>query len=319
MSAKAAMRFVDSHTEGEPTRVVFDGLPELGEGSVREACARLFAEHPRLRGAIVDEPRGASALVGVLMLPPRSPEHEATLAFINNVGTLPMCVHACVGVARTLAHLGRMPDAAWDRSLRFATPAGEVGVQLEADGVIAVDNVASYRLRAGLELTTSFGTVRGDLAWGGNWFLIVEAPPVLVRAEAIEALTRLCVELRAGLDAAGIHGDDGAAIDHVQLCGPSEIADARNFVLCPGGEHDRSPCGTGTSARMACLFADGRLSPGQRWRQEGITGSVFVGSVAAIEHGVRPTVRGRAWVTAEGRLIFDARDDRAGLGPGRTV
>ena len=273
------MCFVDSHTLGEPTRVVLDGLPALAGGSVREACAQLFAERPWLRAAIVDEPRGSPALVGVLMLPAREPGHAATLAFVNNVGTLPMCVHASIGVARTLVHLGRMPDAAWDRPLRFATAAGEIEVRLEDAGSIAVDNVASYRLRPGLELVTSFGVVVGDLAWGGNWFLIVEAPPVPVVAGELERLTRLALELRAGLDAAGIRGDDGAAIDHVQLCGPSEIADARNFVLCPGGEYDRSPCGTGTSARMACLFADGRLAAGQRWRQEGITGSVFVGSV----------------------------------------
>ncbi|EDM77701.1 hypothetical protein PPSIR1_14150 [Plesiocystis pacifica SIR-1] len=331
-----AMAFIDSHTEGEPTRVVFDGIPDLGVTSIAERSRALRESHGWLRAAIVDEPRGYPALVGALLLPP-SPDFVPTLApraaaavvYVNNVSTLPMCVHASIGVARTLAQLGRAPEGVWPEPLALETPAGEVAVRIETDGWITVTNVPAYRSRAAVAVETSRGTVRGDVAWGGNWFFIVEEPPVPVAAEHIPALTELCLEIRAALDAAGVRGDQGEFIDHVQLCGPSTgtspSADSRNFVLCPGGEYDRSACGTGTSARMACLHADGRLGPGQRWVQEGITGSCFVGSVEpceALAPGcgapcVRPQVRGRAWVTAEGKLLFDPRDDRHGR-PTRT-
>jgi proline racemase len=305
-----AIGFVDSHTEGEPTRVLIDGLPTLRGATIREQAAALEADFPGLRGALIDEPRGSSAMIGALLLPPIEPSSSAAVLFVNNVGRLPMCVHGCIGVARTLVHLGRAPDQPWARPLVLETVAGEVGIRLEADGYVAVDNVPSYRLHRSVELSTSRGRVRGDVAWGGNWFLIIEDSPVLVVAEQLTSLHAFTRELRAALDRAGICGDDGAQIDHVQLCGPSEVADARNFVLCPGGEHDRSACGTGTSARLACLHEDGRLASGQRWRQESITGSVFVGSVDQLDARgrPRPTIRGRAWVTAEGRLLFDPRD-----------
>lgn len=310
--ARDAIAFVDSHTEGEPTRVVLAGIPDAGGGTIRARAAWIAREHPGLRGAIVDEPRGYPALVGALLLPPSRPASTAAVAFINNAGQLPMCVHACIGIARTLAHLGVMPDRAWDRPLILETPAGDVGIQLEADGRVAVEGVPAYRSRRAVELSTRYGSIAADVAWGGNWFLIVERCPIPVAADNLEALTALGRELRAACDARGLRGDDGAEIDHVQLCGPSSIADARNFVLCPGGVHDRSPCGTGTSARMACLFADGRLQPGQRFVQEGIAGTCFTGTISAEGDGrVRPTVRGRAWVTGEGRLLFDPSDPLA--------
>jgi 4-hydroxyproline epimerase len=299
------LAFVDSHTEGEPTRVVYDGLPELGRGPLRERASALLAAG--LREAIVDEPRGHPALVGALLLPP-SVESAASAAvvFINNVGLLPMCVHASIGIARTLVHLGRMPNTPWTAPLRLETLAGAIEIRLEADGVIAVDNVWAHRLHHGIELRSSQGFVRADVAWGGNWFLIVEDSPIPVVPEHLEKLSAFARELRSCADAAGLRGDDGAMIDHVQLCGPSETADSRNFVLCPGGEYDRSACGTGTSARLACLHADRRLVPGQRWRQQGITGSCFIGEITQIADGrVRPSIRGRAWLTAAGVLLFE--------------
>ena len=312
MSEREVMAFVDSHTEGEPTRVVHEGLPDLGSGSLAERRAALERLAPGLRAAIVDEPRGYSSLVAVLLYPASDPGLDGELLFANNVGTLPMCIHASIGVGRTLVELGLRPDEPWSRPARFATPDGEIAVMLEAEGSIAVAGVRSYRIRHGVDIETrSFGTIRGQLAWGGNGFFIVEDGPVPVAFEHLAELEALAAELREGLDASGVRGPGGAAIDHVQLCGPSEVADARNFVLCPGGAYDRSPCGTGTSARMACLAAEGRLAPGQRWVQEGITGSTFVGSYEPMEGGIRPTVRGRAWITARGQLIHDPRDEIA--------
>jgi proline racemase len=308
--SRPALAFVDSHTEGEPTRVVYDGLPELmlASGSLRERAEALLAAG--LREAILDEPRGYPALVGALLLPPLDPRAAAAVVFINNVGLLPMCVHASIGLARTLVHLGRMPDLPWATPLRLETLAGEIEIRLEADHVVAVDNVWSHRLHHGIELQTSLGLVHADVAWGGNWFLIVEDSPIPIVPERITELSAFAHELRACSDALGLHGDHRAAIDHVQLCGPSETADSRNFVLCPGGEYDRSACGTGTSARLACLHADGRLAPGRRWRQQGITGSCFIGEITAVDSTgsvgrVRPTIRGRAWLTAAGVLLFE--------------
>jgi 4-hydroxyproline epimerase len=309
--SRPALSFVDSHTEGEPTRVVYDGLPELGRGSLRERATALLAAG--LREAIVDEPRGHPALVGALLLPPSRAGTElgatAAVVFINNVGLLPMCVHASIGVARTLVHLGRMPATPRAAPVRLETLAGVIDIRLEADHVVAVDNVWAYRLHHGVELHTSRGLVRADVAWGGNWFLIVDESPIPVVPEQLGELSAFAHELRASTDALGLRGDDGAAIDHIQLCGPDESADSRNFVLCPGGEYDRSACGTGTSARLACLHADGRLAPGQSWRQRGITGSCFIGEITALDHArVRPCIRGRAWLTAAGVLLFESEN-----------
>jgi 4-hydroxyproline epimerase len=299
------LAFVDSHTEGEPTRVIWDGLPELGRGPLRERAAELLAAG--FREAIVDEPRGHPALVGALLLPPsESSSASAAVVFINNVGLLPMCVHASIGLARTLVHLGRMPDGPWAEPLRLETIAGEIEIRLEDDGYVAVDNVWARRLHRGVEIPSSRGLVRADVAWGGNWFLIVEDSPIPVVPDRLAELTSFARELRDWITMADLRGDDRAAIDHIQLCGPSEIADARNFVLCPGGEYDRSPCGTGTSARLACLHADGRLEPGRRFHQQGITGTCFIGEITALDGGrVRPRIRGRAWLTAAGTLLFE--------------
>jgi 4-hydroxyproline epimerase len=220
-----------------------------------------------------------------------------------------MCVHASIGLARTLVHLGRMPATPWAAPVRLETLAGEIDIRLEADHVVAVDNVWAYRLHHGVELHTSRGLVRADVAWGGNWFLIVDESPIPVVPEQLDELSAFAHELRACSDTLGLRGDDGAAIDHIQLCGPDKSADSRNFVLCPGGEYDRSACGTGTSARLACLHADGRLAPGQSWRQRGITGSCFIGEITALDHArVRPCIRGRAWLTAAGVLLFESEN-----------
>lgn len=312
-----AMAFVDSHTEGEPTRVVLGEGLGLEPGSVGSYRAQLAARCPNLRAAMLDEPRGYPALVGALLLPPEQPGRRAAVMFLNNVGELPMCVHASIGVAHTLVHLGRMPAGPWTEPFVLETAAGEVSLRLERGGYVAVGNVPAYRLHAGVELDTRWGRVRGDVAWGGNWFFIVEDPPVPVEPDRIEVLDALTKQLRSALVDAGICGAEGAEIDHIQLCGPSEHGDARNFVMCPGGEHDRSACGTGTSARLACLHADGRLKVGQRWRQESITGTYFIGEIQAASGGrVSPVIRGRAWISAEGRLLF-ADDDPFAPRPGR--
>lgn len=304
------VRVVDSHTEGEPTRVVIEGAPDLGLGTARERADRFGAEHNAFRTAVLAEPRGFDAIVGALLLPPEASDAIASVVFFNNVGPLHMCVHGMLGVARTLAHLGRIGPG----THRVETPAGDVAFTLGADGRASVQNVLSRRTHADVELQTEHhGVVRGDIAWGGNWFFLAHGHDQAVRSDRIDTLTAFAWDIRRSLEARGLSGDDGFPIDHVEVFGPParQDADSKNFVLCPGGEYDRSPCGTGTSAKLACLAADGRLAPGQRWRQESVIGSVFEGTVEPAEGGVIPTITGGAWITAETTLLFEPDDPYA--------
>ena len=306
------IRVIDSHTGGEPIRLVIEGAPDLGPGSAAQRLARFRDHHDDFRSTVVNEPRGFDAMVGAVLCEPSSVDFAAQVIFFNNVGYLGMCVHGAIGVAVTLASIGRLTPGAH----RFETPVGVVGVELREDGQVAVENVISYRLASAVEvIVDEIGPVRGDVAWGGNWFFLVERHGQRLDADNLVVLTDYCWAIRKALRVANVVGDDGAEVDHIELFGPSPTgADSRNFVLCPGREYDRSPCGTGTSAKMACLWADGKLLPGQAWRQESIVGSCFVGSFQEAEGGVLPTVVGNAWVTAESTLIIGDDDPfRAGI------
>jgi len=308
MGEWSRVEVVDSHTEGEPTRVVVAGGPDLGRGSIAERLTRFREAYDGFRAGIVCEPRGSEVVVGALLLPPIEPGSATGVIFFNDVGYLGMCGHGTIGVVTTLAHLGRIGVGRH----RIETPVGHILTTLQQDGSVAVENVESYRLLAGVSVEAAgLGTVTGDVAWGGNWFFLTpDAPGTLEvknRARLVDAATRI----RAALQAAGITGAGGAPIDHVEFCSEAHAAgnSGRNFVLCPGASFDRSPCGTGTSAKMACLYADGKLQAGELWRQEGILGTVFEGTVESAPDGrVQPTIRGRAWITAESKLIFGAHD-----------
>lgn len=304
------IEFVDSHTGGEPTRVVTAGFPDLGQGSVAERLQRFRAQHDSWRRGVVLEPRGSDTVVGALLLEPADPRACASVIFFNNVGYLGMCGHGTIGVVRTLQYLGRITAG---RHL-LETPVGMVGVELLEDDRVAVDNVESYRLTADVMLEVpGHGSVRGDVAWGGNWFFITPDCPYPLLLSNRRELTAYTEAVRAALVKAAVTGAQGAEIDHIEISGPAiqEGADARNFVLCPGMAYDRSPCGTGTSAKVACLAADGRLAPGQVWRQEGILGSMFEASYRPGKIGVLPRITGRAWVTARGQLLLDEADPLA--------
>ncbi|HUJ13132.1 MAG TPA: proline racemase family protein [Thermoanaerobaculia bacterium] len=297
------IRVIDSHTEGEPTRVVIDGGPDLGSGSLADRCDRFRNEFDRFRSAIVNEPRGSDVYVGALLVPPVDRDAATGVIFFNNVGYLGMCGHGTIGVVTTLAHLGRIRTGAH----RIETPVGTVTAELHDDGSVSVTNVPSYRLAK----SVSVDGITGDIAWGGNWFFLVSEPRNDLDLANAGRLTELTWSIRQALERQGIGGANGAVIDHVELFGPPKRADAdsRNFVLCPGKAYDRSPCGTGTSAKLACLFADGKLRAGQVWRQESIVGSLFEGSVEPLEGGaVRPTIRGFAYVNAESTLVVNDRD-----------
>jgi 4-hydroxyproline epimerase len=297
---------VDSHTAGEPTRVVVSGGPGLGSGPLAERLRRFAEDHDDFRSAVVNEPRGSDVLVGALLVDPLDPASAAGVIFFNNVGYLGMCGHGTIGVIATLAHLGRVGPGMH----RIETPVGAVRAELHADGRVTVENVASYRYLKGVKVEVyGFGTVTGDVAWGGNWFFLTENAPAPLTFENRAALTTFATAVKTSLSANGITGDNDGEIDHIELfsASPEPGVDSRNFVLCPGNAYDRSPCGTGTSAKLACLAADGKLRPGELWRQEGILGTVFEGSYR-IEEGaerrVIPSVTGSAWITAESRLLL---------------
>lgn len=305
---------IDSHTEGEPTRVVVSGGPDLGGGTVAEQLKVFREKHGWFRSAVVNEPRGSDFLVGAMICRAVNPRAACGVIFFNNVGFLNGCGHGTIGLAATLAHLGRI--GAGEHLIE--TPVGEVTVHLGADGSVRIENVHSYRHAAGVPVTFTWNgakrTVKGDIAWGGNWFYLVNEfgtePELRITTANIETLTAFSWAIRRGLEEAGITGANGGVIDHIELFGPASRADcdSKNFVLCPGKAYDRSPCGTGTSAKMACLFADGKLAEGAAWRQESVIGSRFVGSVRKVGEKLIPSIAGGAYITAKSTLVFDERD-----------
>ena len=307
MTATPDIDVVDSHTEGEPTRVVLAGWPEPAGATVAARCATMRRTQDHLRRAVVLEPRGHEAIVGALLVPPDRPGAVTGVVFFNDVDYLGMCGHGLIGVVRTLEHLGRIVPGPVD----IDTPVGPVSAVLGVDGIVTIRNVPAYLHRAAVSLDVpDLGRVTGDVAWGGNWFFLTEWPAVPLDLACRAALLAVTTQIRDALAAAGVTGADGAAIDHIELFGPPARADAdsRNFVLCPGAAYDRSPCGTGTSAKMATLHAKGALALGQHWRQESIVGSRFVGWLEADGESLVPYIQGRAYITGQTTLCFDDAD-----------
>ena len=301
---------IDSHTGGEPTRVILAGGPDLGAGTLAQRRERFRAVHDDLRRAVICEPRGSDVLVGALLCPPVDPACAAGVIFFNNVGYLGMCGHGTIGVAVTLGHLGRI---AAGRHL-LETPVGRIAIDYDGRHTVTLENVPSYRLAANVTVSVpGVGNVTGDVAWGGNWFFLVREHGEVLEVAHAARLISLTQQIKAALQQQGITGADGAEIDHIELFGPPRDPrnHSRNFVLCPGGAYDRSPCGTGTSAKIACLAADGWLRPGERWRQESILGSVFEGSYRLEDGRVIPQISGQAYITAEATSLIDESDPLA--------
>ena len=303
---------IDSHTGGEPTRVVIDGFPDLGSGSMAERRERLSREHDRYRRATLLEPRGSEVLVGALLCAPQDPAHAAGVIFFNNAGYLGMCGHGTIGLVATLAHLGRLTPG----EHVIETPVGDVRATLHDDGRVSVRNVPAWRLVEGVRVTLPTGqAVTGDIAWGGNWFFLCADHGQAVQPDRVAELTAYADMLGQALHAQGHRGAGGAVIDHIELFADTDpqLADSRSFVLCPGRQYDRSPCGTGTSAKLACLAAAGKLAPGAVWRQASVIGSVFEGWYEAAGEHVVPTIRGQAYISAQATLLIQP-DDPFGWG-----
>lgn len=296
---------IDSHTAGEPTRVVISGGPDLGTGPLSERLQRFRGLHDRFRSAVVNEPRGSDVLVGALLCEPADPSCAAGVIFFNNVGYLGMCGHGTIGAVATLAHLGRIRPG----SIRLETPVGPVQATLHDDASVSIENVPSSRKGAGIVFDVpGIGAVRGDVAWGGNWFVLVEEHQYPLDLEHVEPLSEQAWRIRQAVNAQGF-----PEVDHVELFGPGRApgAHGRSFVLCPGRAYDRSPCGTGLSAKLACLAADQWLEEGAPWVQESVLGSQFVGSYRWLDQKtgtILPTITGRAYITAELTLLIDPCD-----------
>lgn len=314
------IRVIDSHTGGEPTRIIIGGGPDLGKGSLSERVCVFRDRFDDIRSAVINEPRGSDVLVGGLLCEPTDPTCTVGIIFFNNTGYLHMCGHGTIGLAVTLGWMKRIGTG----SHRIETPVGVVTATLLDENRASVRNVSSWRHRKAVPVhVPGHGTVTGDIAWGGNWFFLVSDHGRDLQLSHSKELSELTLQIRAALEREGITGADGGLIDHIELFGPpSSGADSRNFVLCPGGAYDRSPCGTGTSAKLACLAADGKLATGSIWRQESIVGSIFEGSWqpdSAVPESQKdpviiPTITGSAWVTGESNLILQPTDPfRAGI------
>jgi 4-hydroxyproline epimerase len=304
---KSKIHVIDSHTAGEPTRAVIAGGPDLGEGTVAQRSHVLQTQYDTFRSTVVNEPRGSDELVGALLCEPTDSSCASGAIFFNNVGYLGMCGHATIGVIATLAHQGRVEPG----EHRLETPVGVVTTWLHESGEVTFRNIPCYRVAKDYPvLTERFGEVVGDVAWGGNWFFLVGRHSESIEASNIDQLTIYAKSIQRALaDVAEINAPR-AVVDHIELFGPpsNALADSKNFVLCPGGAYDRSPCGTGVSAKLACLFADGKLAEGETWRQEGILGSSFDGYVTLEEGNVLPHITGSAYITGEAVLYVDDRD-----------
>jgi 4-hydroxyproline epimerase len=309
---KSSVTVIDSHTEGEPTRVVVAGGPDLGTGDFSSRLDRFKQEFDHFRSGVVCEPRGSEVIVGALLCEPLDPASAAGVIFFNDVGYLGMCGHGTIGLVTTLAHMARIAPGRH----QIETPVGTVSTLLHDDGRVSVSNVPSYRLRASVPVDVpGYGRFTGDIAWAGNWFFLIGEHTFDLSVGNRTELVAAATAIRSALIASGITGEGGAMIDHIEFFAKPRLAShsSRNFVLCPGASFDRSPCGTGTSAKLACLYADGKLALGQTWIQEGILGTSFEGSIAEAANGhIQPVITGRAWITAESKLLFQDSDPFTG-------
>lgn len=306
------MRVIDSHTEGEPTRVIVEGGPDLGRGSMQERIARFAEEFDHIRRMVILEPRGSDALVGALLCQPTRDDCAAGVLFFNNTGYLGMCGHGSIGTAVTLAHINKIAPGI----SKLETPVGVVSVNLLDENTVTVENVASYRYKKRVRVTVpELGDVTGDIAWGGNWFFLVKESPFPICLDNERLLTDAALKVMQALEQQGITGRNGGSIDHVEFFSDPTApgANSRNFVLCPGGAYDRSPCGTGTSAKLACLAEDGVLAPDTDWVQESVIGSRFVARYSInARNEIIPSITGRAFICAETTLVQQPGDPFGG-------
>lgn len=296
---------IDSHTGGEPTRLIINGFPDLGVGSMQDRLKCLSTQYDHYRKAAMLEPRGHNVLVGALLCEPVNPSASAGVIFFNNTGYLGMCGHGTIGLIHSLAYLGKITAG----THKIETPVGDITAILHEDGSVSIRNVPSWRYKKDVKFySEELGEIKGDIAWGGNWFFLVNEHHLQIDKDNISKLTTFALTIQKELKTQNIFGENGAVIDHIELFAADTQANSRSFVLCPGGEYDRSPCGTGTSAKLACLAADQKLEPNQLWQQASIIGSQFEAYYEPLEVGIQPIIRGSASISAETTLILEDND-----------
>ena len=301
------MEIIDSHTCGEPTRIVISGWPMPAGNSMPRRREYLRQNHDRLRQAVVCEPRGHNAVVGGLLTPPVCDDSVAGIVFFNDVGYLAMCGHGLIGLVETLKFMGKVSGD----DVRIDTPAGTVSAKIEEDGRVTLANVPSYLYKEDIVVNIpQLGEIQGDVAYGGNWFFLVNSSVTQLSLSNLDFLMVTAKSIRRAIADAGITGPEGEVVDHIEFYDKATVAgaDSKNFVLCPGNAYDRSPCGTGTSAKMACLHARGKLKAGQKWIQESVTGSIFEGWLEERSDHLIPFIRAGANVISRATLYFDPED-----------
>lgn len=322
---------VDSHTAGEPTRVVTGGLPNVPGATMADKRAFLRQHCDALRSGLVCEPRGHDAIVAAYLLPPCDPTAHAGVVFANDVGYLGMCGHGAIGVATTLLAMGMVAPASadGDTEIRLDTPVGTVVAQVAVrdgrPGAVRLRNVPSFLHARDVEVPVEgIGRVTVDVAWGGNWFAILPEDElgVAVEPERLPALLERTMAVREALIRHDVFGFDPATgapqeIDHVEvyrvLRHPDARVATRTMTLCPGRAYDRSPCGTGTSAKIATLHARGEIAPGDVFVNQSVIGTEFRARILAVDRDgdrtlVTPEIEGQAWITGLQQLVFDPTD-----------
>ncbi|MFW6692287.1 proline racemase family protein [Streptomyces sp. MAR4 CNX-425] len=326
MRASRYFTAVDSHTEGMPTRVVTGGVGVVPGATMAERRA-YFAEHlDDVRRLLVNEPRGHAAMSGAILQPPTRPDADYGVLYIEVSGLLPMCGHGTIGVATVLVETGMVPVTEPVTRVRLDTPAGPVTAEVAVSGgraeSVTFRNVPSFALEldAAVEVP-GLGRVTYDMAYGGNFYAILPADSLgipFAKAEKQRMLdVGLAIMAAVNEQRRPVHpADPGiAGCKHVQLTAPPAGggADARNAMVIHPGWFDRSPCGTGTSARMAQLYARGELALGADFVNESLLGTLFTGRLEeeTAVGGVRaqiPAVTGRAWITGMGQYLLDPED-----------
>jgi proline racemase len=311
---------VDSHTEGMPTRVITGGVGPIPGSTMLERKLYFEAEMDDLRLLLMREPRGHSAMSGAILQPPTRADADWGVLFIEVSGCLPMCGHGTIGVATVLVETGMVPVREPETVVRLDAPGGLVEARVAvADGRargVTLRNVPSFLL----ERDRVVGGVVCDIAFGGNFYAIVPAAAAGVeidpeRADELVSRGREIMEA-INADGAPVHPDDAriAGCRHVIFHAPgSDGAHARNATSIHPGWLDRSPCGTGTSARMAQLWARGELGLGEPFVNESVIGTRFTGRLVEETRvgglpAVVPEISGRAWVTGMGQYLLDADD-----------
>jgi proline racemase len=321
------LQAVDSHTAGEPTRIVTGGLPPVAGATMAEKRAALRIRHDALRRALVHEPRGHDAIVVAYLVPPCHPDAHAGVVFCNDVGYLGMCGHGAIGVATVLVGMGMVPAQEPETRVVLDTPAGLVPCRVAVSNgrarAVTITNVPSFQFRQrAIAAVPGFGKVAADIAWGGNWFAFVEAAQLGLHVDKahLPQLLPAAIAVREALAANGVRGvhpesGEEQLVDHVKLFDALEgpTPGARAMTLCPGTAYDRSPCGTGTSAKLAVLHSKGELGVGEWFTSESVIGTRFRARIAATTQvgqfaAIVPEIEGAAYVTGLQTFVLDPED-----------